>query len=83
MNRKNTGLALIAGTIFIWLTDRISGAISACFGKLYCGKRYMQPVDGTVGDNTCGFNADMYLAALLIAMFLTGIALFIASNRKP
>ncbi len=43
----------------------------------------MQPVDGIVGDSACGFNADMYLAAFLIAMFLTGIALFIASNGKP
>ncbi len=40
----------------------------------------MQPVDGIVGDVSCGFNADMYLVVFLIITLLTGTILVISKK---
>lgn len=82
MIKRKTGLILIAGSILTWLVDRASLIISTSFGKLFCGKRYLQPVDGVVGDVSCGFSADMYLVVFLFTVLLIGIALFVTSKLK-
>jgi hypothetical protein len=82
MIKRKIGLILIAGSILTWLVDRASLIISTSFGELFCGKRYMQPVDGVVGDVSCGFSADMYLVVFLFTVLLIGIALFVISKHK-
>lgn len=81
MTKKSIGLTLIFTSIMVWLIDRFTHVSSSLIGKIYCGDRYMKPVDGIVGDLSCGFNTDMHLAALLIALFLTGVLLLILAKR--
>ena len=40
---------------------------------------YLQPVDGILGDVSCGFNADMHFTALMFLVLITGIAVLIIS----
>lgn len=82
MIKRKIGLMLITGSILVWFVDRTSLIISTYFGELYCGKRYMQPVDGVVGDVSCGFNADVYLVVFLFTVLLIGIVLFVNSKIK-
>lgn len=82
MIKRKIGLILIFGSILVWLIDRFSLVISTSFGELYCGNRYMQPVDGVVGDVSCGFNADIYLVVFLFTVLLIGITLFTTSKSK-
>ncbi len=74
MNKK-IGLVLIIGSIILGFIDGFSLLISNFLGRIYCGDNYMQPVEGIVGDVSCGFNADMYFMAFLISVMLIGIAL--------
>lgn len=82
MTKKNIGLILIFASIMVWLIDRSTRVISTFISEIYCGDRYMKPVDGIVGDVSCGFNADMYLAASLFAVFLAGLLLLIFAKRR-
>ncbi len=83
MGRRKIGLLLITGSILVWLIDRISLVISTYIGELYCGKHFMQPMDGVVGDPSCGFNTDIYLVVFLFAVLLTGIwFLIIPKGRR-
>ena len=81
MTKKSIGITLIFASIMGWLIDRLTQVNSSLIGEIYCGNRYMKPVDGIVGDLSCGFNADIYLAALLFVMFLIGVLLFIFAKR--
>lgn len=76
MNNRKIGLGLIISSLSVLLVDRISSIISTYLGKLYCGEQYMQPVDGVVGNLSCGFNADMYLVIVLLVVLLMGIIIF-------
>ena len=49
------------------------------FSRLLCGELYLQPVDGILGDVSCGFNADMHFTALMFLVFITGIAVLTIS----
>ncbi len=69
------GKLLMAGSLLIGLFDRLTSRISDFLGRLYCGGDYLQPVDGVVGEASCGFDADMYLMVILIALFLVGLRL--------
>ncbi len=82
MANKNIGITLIFASIMVWVIDRFTQVISSIISEIYCGDRYMKPVDGIVGDLSCGFNADMYLAAFLIIMFLVGLLLLIFAKRR-
>ncbi|MBT5795668.1 MAG: hypothetical protein HOI10_12505 [Deltaproteobacteria bacterium] len=44
-----------------------------------CGDLYLRPVNGILGDLSCGFNADMHFTALMFLVLITGIALIIIS----
>ena len=72
---RTIGKILIAVSLLLALLDRITSLISDRLGEQYCGSDYLQPVDGVVGDVSCGFNADMYLMVLLGAVFLYGLRL--------
>lgn len=82
MTKRTIGITLIFGSIITWLVDRFSQLISKFFGELFCGNRYLQPVDSVVGDASCGFNADLYLVVFLVAIILAGIALVISTESK-
>ena len=77
-----TGILLIGVSMVIFLIDRFSHALSDILGKLYCGDRYLQPVNGVSGDMSCGFNADMYLVAFLFVVLVVGGLLFITSAKE-
>jgi len=82
--QRKIAVVLIVGSVFVWLIDLFSRIASTGLGKIYCGNRYMQPVDGggVVGDVSCGFNADMYLIAFLFVVFAVGVLLFVISASQ-
>jgi hypothetical protein len=80
--RRKTGSMLITVSGFLFLVDRLSLLISTALGKLFCGDKYMKPVKGVLGDGSCGFNADMYLAVLLVIFMVFGLFLFMTSPNE-
>ena len=73
MKHRKTGFIIIFIALFLWVVDRASYAFSDFIGKLFCASSYLQPVNGKVGDVSCGFNVDMYLTVILFGMFLLGV----------
>lgn len=74
---------IIISVLTTWIVDRTTLAVSTVLGKFICGDRYMQPVNGIVGDISCGFNIDMHLTFILIIVLILGIALYISSKKTP
>jgi len=87
MIKPKIGLTLIISSICVWVIDRSTRVMSDLFGELFCGAAYLQPVNGVVGDVSCGFNTDMYLAACLFILLLVGSALSIGpkiiGSKRP
>ena len=79
MNNRRLGTILIASSVLLWLINRFSYIISFYFSRLLCGKLYLQPVDGILGDVSCGFNVDIHFTALMFLVLITGIAVLIIS----
>lgn len=67
------GLIMMSASFLLFVLDRVTHSISDFVGKLFCGESYLQAVDGTVGDLSCGFNTDLYLVAGLVLLFVTGL----------
>ena len=65
MKNRKTGFIIISIALFLWVVNRASHAVSDFVGKLFCASSYLQPVNGKVGDVSCGFNVDMYLTVIL------------------
>ena len=82
MKKRTVGIFFIVLSLLVWLTDRLTHAISTMLGKIIYGDQYMQSVDGIVGDSSCGFNIDMYLAYSLFTVFLLGILLYFSSMKE-
>ncbi len=82
MTKKSSGwlLIVLAGTLF--LIDRFSSVVSTALAELICKDKFMQPVDGVVGDVSCGFNADMYLALILVLVLFAGFVLLSCAYWK-
>ncbi|MCF6188999.1 MAG: hypothetical protein L3J51_00805 [Cocleimonas sp.] len=80
ISKKKLGLIIIALAVLIGVLSRSFSIIPNLVGKIICGNNYMQPVDGVVGDVSCGFNTDMHLIALSIAGLITGIILVLLSK---
>jgi len=80
--KRTTGLILMTVAFFIWIVDRFSHIVSTALGQMICGDTYMKAVDGVVGDCSCGFNMDMYLTAILFALMLIGVILYLFSKRE-
>ncbi len=49
---------------------------------MICRDQYMQSVDGTVGDSSCGFNIDMHLAYSLFTLLVFGMLLYYSSLKE-
>lgn len=79
--REKAGIMLIILSVIAFIIDRFSHSISSGLGKLYCGDRYLQPVNGVSGDISCGFNADMYLVSFLFVVLIVGGLLYIFSAK--
>jgi hypothetical protein len=45
MVNKNIGITLIFASIMVWVIDRFTQVISSIISEIYCGDRYMKPVD--------------------------------------
>jgi len=80
--KKTFGLLLSLFSLIFWFLETASGyLISDTIGKKVCQENYLQPVNGFVGDPSCGFNSDMYMSSFLIMLFLFGM-LMIFADRK-
>jgi len=73
-------LALLA--LLLWVFDRATNILSDLLGRWVCGSSYMQPVDGTVGDLSCGFNMDIYLALVLAISMIVSTTLYVIAGRR-
>lgn len=82
MNSGKAGIILVIAALSLWLVEKPAQIISASIGKIRCGDQYMQAVDGVVGEQSCGFNDDMYVASLLLIMLLSGFILHITRNSN-
>lgn len=84
MNKRNTGILLIASYLIYVLIKQFSySTLPAFFGRLVCGDSYMQPVNGILGDVSCGFNIDMYLVTFMTISLFIGIFLVFTSRSQP
>jgi hypothetical protein len=79
--QKAFTMLLMVVTLLVLLFERITGKLSDLLGKWLCGNRYMQAVNGHIGDESCGFNTDMHLSLLLIIFFMLGVILYIVSRK--
>ena len=82
INKRPIGKFFIFLSLFLWLADRLTHSISITLGKVMYGDLYMQHVTKMIGDRSCKFNIDMYLAYSLFTLFLLGILLYISSIRE-
>ncbi len=81
MGRRKTGISLIVISLLLWLIEKPAQSISSFIGQTRCGDEYMQAVEGIVGEQSCGFNDEMYIASLLLIMVLSGFILHITSKQ--
>ena len=79
--KTKIGKILISMSLIIWIVDRLTHVISTVIGRLVCGDKYLCPVDGVVGDCSCGFNTDIYLSMALLTFFILGILLILSANK--
>ncbi|MEE9446612.1 MAG: hypothetical protein V3V09_01540 [Arenicellales bacterium] len=84
MVQKTLAKILIIGSISAWLVEKLNPAVSISdiLGKLACQDQYLLPVNDVIGDVSCGFNADMYLAVGLLITLLIGIVLLLLVKQK-
>ena len=82
MDRRKIGITLIIGALLLWMVEKSTQNISLILGKMRCGDHYMQAVDGIVGEQSCGFNDDVYVASTLLVLLLTGFVLRITSKPE-
>ena len=72
---------MIVTTLLLWIVERVTSVLSDALGKWLYGAKYMQPVEGYVGDRSYGFNTDMHLSLSLIVLFILGIVLYRSSKK--
>jgi len=73
-----TGLLITITSAVVFVAERFGGNfISSAFGKLACGEKYLQEVDGVLSELSCGFNADMYLGMFLFFFFVIGFIMIL------
>ncbi len=70
-----TGITIIFLSVLIFTIERLTQSISTLLGKFICGDRYLQPVNGVVGDMSCGYNIDIYLTSMLLGIIVNGVML--------
>jgi len=79
---RQGGALFMIVSVALMVAERATGRLSDWLGHLICGPRFMQPVEGIVGDRSCGFNGDMTLMTVLGGAFLLGILLYIGVGEK-
>ena len=79
---RQTAALLMIVSVLLMLAERLTGRLSEWLGQLRCGLRDLEPVDGIVGENSCGFDDDMMLMALLGASFLLGLLLYLVRGGR-
>ena len=80
--RKTAGIAISLLSVLFWFIETASGhLLSDQIGESLCKEDYLQPVNGFVGDLSCGFNSDMYMSSILILLFLLGMLLLLTERR--
>ena len=82
MIKKKLGLILTVSSILFWFIDRFSSIISTNYSRIFCGDLYVQPMNGLLGDFSCGFNVDMHFTDLMFLFLITGIALNYHTTRS-
>ena len=82
MTIRKLGITTVLISSVLLFANRFTTLISDFFGKLFCGESYLQPVNGIVGDNSCGFNADMYVALFLTGATIIGLVIIFVSKKK-
>ena len=82
INKRAIGKKFIFISLFLWLADRLTHSISFTLGEIIYGDLYMQHVARMIGDRSCKFNIDMYLAYTLFTVFLLGIVLYVSSMKE-
>ncbi len=80
--KKAIGKIFIFISLFLWLIDRLTHSISIALGKIIYGDLYMQHVARMIGDRSCKFNIDMYLAYSFFTLFLFGMLLYYSSLKE-
>ncbi len=75
-------MILIVASLLIWVLDNSSQNVSTIIGKLHCGGRYLQAVEGAAGDQSCGFNDDLYFTSVLLIILLAGFILYITAKTE-
>jgi hypothetical protein len=78
------GAAGLALTVVLAAADRLSGhTLSSAAARALCGTHYLAPVGGTVGDLSCGFNADLHFMAAMAATAVVGAVFVVLAGRRP
>ena len=72
----------MAISLLVMVVDRVTNSISTFIGEIICGDTYMCPVDGIVGDCSCGFNTDLHLTFSLVVTLIFGFLLYISSKKS-
>ena len=63
--------------------NRLSGGKPGeALAGLRCGDAYGAPVDDSMGDGVCGFNADMHWIAIMAGVFVLGVIINIVGRIK-
>jgi len=81
LKRERLGIFMIKASVLIWLIDAVTKVFSTAIGTLVCGEKYMCPIDGVVGDCSCGFNTDMHLTFVLMSILILGSVLVISAKK--
>jgi hypothetical protein len=82
-NIQKLGLASMTGVGGVFFLEKIGGsAMSTLAGKIYCGEKYLQKVDGVISDLSCGFNSDIHLITFLSLSLTFGLMILVAGSMK-
>jgi hypothetical protein len=79
---EQAGALLMLLSAALMAAERLTGSLSDWLGQLFCGMRTMEPVNGIVGERSCGFDADMDLMVALAGSFLLGLFLYLGARMK-
>jgi|GEM_PF-2010327 len=75
------GISLSLLSITAWVTDQLShNLLSNAIGRWLCGDHYMQQINGIISEQSCGFNTDVHLTALLVLALAVGIILSLTTT---
>jgi hypothetical protein len=82
MNIRKLGITIVLISSVVLIVNRFNTTFSDFAGKLFCGKSFLQPVNGVLGEASCGFKADMYVALTFTATTILGLILIFVSKKK-